>query len=146
MSKTQEDPMNIDQNKTRVIAAVEAMTDAFHRGDIQGVMQSYESGATVAFEPGKSVSGTENIRAAFLEFFHLKPRFRYSGHDVILAGDTATHIAPWLMQATAPDGTTITQRGLSVAVLRKQDDGRWLMIMDTPHGQLLLDTAGYPKP
>ena len=43
------------------------------------------------------------------------------------------------MRATAPDGTKIQERGLSVAVLRRQPDGQWLMVIDNPHGQHLLD-------
>lgn len=58
--------------------------------------------------------------------------------EVLLAGDTAIHTAPWSMRATAPDGTPIEQRGLSVAVLRRQRDGSWLMVTDNPYGQRLL--------
>jgi ketosteroid isomerase-like protein len=43
------------------------------------------------------------------------------------------------MTGTAPDGTPIRQSGLSVAVLRKQADGKWLMVFDNPFGQHLLD-------
>ena len=67
------------------------------------------------------------------------PVFTYSGHEVFIKGNVATHISPWKMTAKAPDGTVIKQSGLSVAVLRKQKNGEWLMIIDDPHGQFLMN-------
>ena len=43
------------------------------------------------------------------------------------------------MKGKTPDGQGIEQSGLSVAILRKQADGEWLMVIDNPHGQHLLD-------
>ncbi len=123
-----------------VLTAVQTMTDAFHKGDIEGVMASYEPGAVVMFEPGQAVRETQDIAAMFQGAFTLKPHFDYqNGHEVVVSGDTAVHFAPWLMTATDPSGQAIEQRGLSVAVLKRQEDGRWLMVIDNPHGQRLLD-------
>lgn len=121
-----------------VTAAVHAMTEAFHAGQLDAVMASYEPDAAVVFEPGSPVQGRASISEKFVEAFALQPRFDYAGHEVTRAGDLALHIAPWTMQATAPDGSTIEQQGLSVAVFRRQPDGRWLMAIDNPHGQRLL--------
>jgi ketosteroid isomerase-like protein len=38
------------------------------------------------------------------------------------------------MAGTAPDGSAVTASGLSVAVLRRQPEGRWLMVIDHPFG------------
>jgi len=43
-------------------------------------------------------------------------------------------IAPWSMAGTTSDGQEIQQSGLSVAVLRRQADGGWKMVIDNPHG------------
>ncbi len=126
--------------KQQVIAAVERMTAAFHAGNIEGVMASYEEQATIVFEPGVPVTERSAQREWFLQAFTLKPVFTYqSGHEVFVNGDTAVHIAPWLMTGTAPDGTKVEQGGLSIAVLHKQVDGRWLIGIDDPHGQHLLN-------
>lgn len=117
---------------------IESMTGAFHAGDIDGVMSAYEPGAVVVFNPDSPESDAAAIRAAFSEFFALGPNFTYAGHEVIVAGDIAVHIAPWEMTGALPDGTPITDKGLSVAVLRKQPDGHWLMVLDHPYGDHLL--------
>jgi len=66
------------------------------------------------------------------------PVFTYSGHEVFISGDIATHIAPWEMTAKAPDGSKIKQSGLSVATLKKQENGKWLLTFDNPHASFLM--------
>lgn len=129
--------MTPEQDK--VLKAVESMTSAFHKGDIDGVMNSYENAATVMFEPGVPVTDVEVIKQMFQGAFTLNPQFEYSGHEVIVTGDIAVHFAPWKMTGKTPEGHAVEQSGLSVAVLRKQADGRWLMVIDNPHGQALME-------
>lgn len=71
--------------------------------------------------------------------FALNPTFEYSGHEVYVADDIAIHIAPWTMTGQTPDGETIADNGLSVAVLRCQANGKWLMVIDNPYGARLLE-------
>lgn len=130
----------VNQEHEQVIAVVEKMTLAFDNKAIEGVLASYEVGAGVLFEPGQWVSDPAGLKARFDGYFQLNPKFSYpNGHEVYIANDLALHIAPWVMRGTAPDGSAITQQGLSVAVLRKQIDGAWLLVLDNPHGQLLLE-------
>src|SRR5262245_8929157 len=117
------------------------MTAAFQNGDLENVMNAYEHNAVIVFEPGRPVSDPAVVRATFKQWFAMSPRFEYAGHDVLVAGDVAVHIAPWTMKGKAADGAPIEQSGLSVAVLRRQSDGRWLMVIDNPHGQHLLRPA-----
>ncbi len=124
--------------ETAVLNAIQGMTSAFQAADIGRVMDSYEPGAVVVFEPEAPVSDTETLTAMFTQMASMSPEFTYGGHEVIVAGDTAMHIAPWSMQATLPDGTAMQQSGLSVAVLRRQSDGSWRMVIDNPHGSRLL--------
>ncbi len=130
-------PMNEDQKN--VLAAVKNMTAAFHNRDIEGVMASYENNATIVFEPEAPISDSAVLREMFLGAFKMSPHFDYSGHEVIVAGDIAVHFAPWTMEGNTPEGELIKQSGLSVAVLRKQADGRWLIVIDNPHGQRLME-------
>jgi len=129
---------NMSHEQSTVIAAIQTMTTAFHNSDIAGVLASYEKNAAVMFEPAKQESNPIEFKKNFEEFFQLNPKFSYSGHEVYIANDLALHIAPWTMKGNAPDGTIIEQSGLSVAVLRKQADGSWLMVLDNPHGQRLI--------
>lgn len=133
---SEEDKMNQDQKD--VLAVIEKMTASFQTGDIDAVMQTYEPSATIAFEPGKPISDLKQARMMFEGASTMKPTFAYEGHEVIVEGRTAVHLAPWTMTATGPDGSKIEQSGLSVAVLRRQPDGSWRMVIDNPHGQRLM--------
>lgn len=130
--------------KTQILATIDAMTHAFHQGDIDGIMKTYEPGAVVVGQPGTPVSGTPGLRAMFAGFIAAKAHFTFLGHEVIQSDDVALHLTPWRMAGVAPDGTAIEARGLSVAVLRRQSDGRWLMVIDDPHGDALLNQPASP--
>ncbi|MBT8152315.1 DUF4440 domain-containing protein [Epibacterium ulvae] len=123
-----------------VLAAIQTMTGSFQSGDIDTVMNSYESKATVLFEPATPVSDRAVLEQMFTGMAAINPVFDYNkGHEVIVNGDTAVHIAPWVMTAKTPDGQEIQQSGLSIAVLNRQADGSWKMVIDNPHGGHLLN-------
>lgn len=130
----------MSDTRQAVLASIERMTASFHDADLQGVMAAYERDPTVVFQPGEPVSGTPAVREMFQVTFTLEPRFDYGEHEVVVAGDLALHIAPWTMRAKAPDGTPIEEEGLSVAVLRRQENGEWRMAIDNPHGQRVMTT------
>lgn len=130
---------NFSAEQKKVYSSIEKMATAFHNKDIDGVLATYEDGAIVMFEPQKPVSGKDNLKMAFTQFATMNPTFTFTGHEVYISGNIATHIAPWTMVGQMPDGSKIEQSGLSIAVLRKQADGTWLMIQDNPNGQFLMN-------
>ncbi len=134
----QAEDQSMTPDQTDVLEAVKAMTTAFQNGDIAAVMNAYETPATVVFEPGAPVDDAAQLSEMFTMAAGMKPRFEYAGHEVIVNGDIAVHIAPWTMTGQMPDGQSVEQSGLSIAVLRKQPDGSWRMVIDNPHGQRLM--------
>jgi ketosteroid isomerase-like protein len=128
--------MNTEENK--VLGTITQMGSNYNSQDIDAVMKAYEASAVVLFEPGNPVSGSAAIKAAFQGSLAVNPHFVFGKHEVTIAGDIALHLTPWTMTGKTPDGHSISQSGLSVAVLRKQADGEWLMVIDNPHGQALL--------
>lgn len=139
MTQNQLNETQMSQDQTEVLAAIHHMTDAFQAGEIAQVMMSYEQAATIAFEPGVQVSDQALLEQMFTNMAAVNPVFDYpDGHEVIVTGDIALHIAPWQMSGRTPDGETISQEGLSVAVLRRQINGDWRLVIDNPHGGRLL--------
>ena len=128
-------------DKAKILSTIDDMVSAFHKGDIDGIMRAYEPAAVVVGEPDKPASGTEALRAMFAGFIAAKARFTFQDHEVLQADDIALHLTPWRMTGVAPDGTPVSASGLSVAVLRRQPDGRWLMVIDDPYGDALLNRA-----
>jgi ketosteroid isomerase-like protein len=127
--------------KEQILSTIHQMVDAFHEGDIVGILKTYEPGAVVMAEPGAPVTGKAALEAMFAGFIAAHARFTFLGHEVIQAGDVAVHFTPWRMTGTGPDGSPISGGGLSVAVLRRQADGKWLMVIDDPYGDSSLKHA-----
>ncbi|WP_264791692.1 YybH family protein [Aureispira anguillae] len=137
--KTKKIETSFNKEQQKVLNTIEKMVSAFQNKDIDGVLATYEEDAIVMFEPQKPVQGKKALRTFFTQFVQMNPRYTFSGHEVYISGNLATHISPWKMVGQMPDGTKIEQNGLSIAILRKQPDGNWLMIQDNPHGQFLLN-------
>lgn len=130
----------LNSEQTNALNTIKLMTAAFHQKDMEGIMASYESGGAVMFEPDKAITDPEAIQQMFAGFFQINPNFTYpKGHQVYIANDIALHIAPWVMTGMTPDGTKLSESGLSIAVLRKQLNGDWLMVLDNPNGQALME-------
>ena len=131
--------------KEQILSTINQMVDAFHKGDVTRILKTYESGAVVMAEPGAPVSGKPALEAMFAGFIAAGARFTFLGHEVIQAGDLAIHFTPWRMTGTGPGGAPITGGGLSVAVLRRQPDGKWLMVIDDPYGDSVMNLASKAK-
>jgi ketosteroid isomerase-like protein len=132
--------------KTRVLSTIEEMVGAFHRGDVDGILRTYERAAVVVGEPGSAVQGEGALREMFGGFIAARAHFSFDGHEVLIADDIALHLTPWRMTGVAPDGSGISGAGFSVAVLRRQADGRWLLVIDNPHGDHMLQRASASAP
>ncbi|WP_430414072.1 YybH family protein [Parasphingorhabdus sp.] len=122
-----------------VLSVVETMTSNLQKGNIDGVMSTYVANPVIIFEPGVPMTDAEVSRQIFSQMIEANPQVTYSGHEVYVSGDTAIHLAPWNMTGVGPDGAEMKQGGLSVAVLRKQEDGSWKMVIDNPYGDRLLN-------
>jgi uncharacterized protein (TIGR02246 family) len=135
------DSMTPDQQA--VTRTVERMAAAFAAGHIDTILHSDEPDAAVVFDPqAPPTVGSDALRQAFQAAATAAPQFTFDAHEVVVAGDIALHLAPWRMQAAAPDGSTLHDRGLSVAVIRRQPDGSWRMVIDHPQGAHLLQAHG----
>ena len=119
--------------ESAVLKTIETMTSAFAAGDIDRVMSTYESGSVVVAQPGQPVSGSQQLRSMFADFVAAGVNFTYGAHDVVIAGDIGLHLMKWT--APGPDGD---RTALSVAVLRRQPDGTWKMVIDHPFGDAVM--------
>jgi ketosteroid isomerase-like protein len=124
---------DVSMDKAAILKTIETMTGNFAAGNIDGVMATYESGAVVAGQPSQPVSGNEALRAMFQEFVEQGVAFTYGAHEVVVAGDIALHVMKWT--APSPEGD---MSALSVAVLRRQPDGTWKMVIDNPFGDAVM--------
>ena len=122
----------------QINAVVEANNAAVASRDMEAILATFEEGGAMQGQPGMVAQGMEALRGAFGHFIGMKPQISVIAHEIIQTGDIALHSSTWDMKMTAPDGSEIEQSGFSVVVLRKQADGRWLMVIDNPFGANLM--------
>lgn len=103
-------------------------------GNLEGLLALYEPTATFTVEPGKVVAGTAAIRDALAGFLSLKPSITLSPRVLANTGDIAMVSSKWKLKGTAPDGSAVDLSSESVEVLRRQSDGTWKFIIDSPWG------------
>jgi uncharacterized protein (TIGR02246 family) len=124
--------------QAQIHANVAASNAAVSAGDVEGALVTFEPGAVMLAQPGLPVMGTPALREAFRQFLAINPKITLTGQDTIQAGDIALHTFTWKMAANSPDDHPFEQARLSNIVLRKQQDGRWLTVIDNPFGDSLL--------
>ncbi len=108
--------------------------EALNRGDLDALVALYEPGASLTPTPGRTVTGTEAIRASLAAFLAMKPTITLSSRLVAHAGDLALVTGQWSLSMTGPDGKAATVQGRPAEVARRQPDGRWLYAIDEPFG------------
>jgi uncharacterized protein (TIGR02246 family) len=124
----------------QIQSTIDANNAAVAAKDMDAILATYEPAALMQAQPGMNAIGTEALRGAFQYFLALSPKITVTNSEILQTGDLALHSYTWTMSGKAPDGSPVEQSGLSVNVLRKQPDGRWLMVIDNPFGDRLIKT------
>jgi uncharacterized protein (TIGR02246 family) len=123
-------------------ATVARLTDAVNRGDVEGAAALYEPEAVLVGQPGVVARGPARIREALRGFIGLRPTLITTASRVLEAGDVAMYLGRWRLTGIGPEGAQVTMGGESADVLRRQSDGRWLIVVDDPWGMALLAEGG----
>ena len=107
--------------------------EAFNSGNVEPLLDLYEPGASLSPQPEIVVSGHAAIGDALSQYqavgkMTAETRYCIQNADVALAS------ASWSIEGTGPDGEPIAVHGISADLLRRQSDGRWLLVVDHPFG------------
>jgi uncharacterized protein (TIGR02246 family) len=135
---SQSDQGNQTMEQAQIQSTIDTNNAAVAAGDMDAILATFEPNAVMAAQPGMNVAGTAALRGAFEQFLAINPRITVTSQETIQAGDIALHSYTWKMSGKAPDGSPVEQSGFSTVVLRRQADGRWLMVIDNPFGDRLL--------
>ena len=112
----------------------ELFTRYFRARDIDALISLYEPGAVLFPEPGKKVTGHAQIRQALSAFLAMNGEFQMTTPRVIAGDGVAVVFAEWTLSATGADGSPVRLSGQTSDVVRRQPDGHWLLVIDSPFG------------
>lgn len=109
----------------------ELASKAFNAADLDSLLALYETEASLVSEPGGPLAtGDAAIRGAFQEFLALDAPLELRTRNVVESGGLAVVYSDYSMRGTDPDGNDFEVAGRSTVVLRRQDDGGWLAVID----------------
>jgi len=108
---------------------------AFNTGNLAGMMALYESDASVVSEPGgEVVSGRPALEENLQGFLSLGGQINLRLQRCIQSNGLAILYSGWTMNGHAPDGSEVNLKHQTTDVVRRQEDGTWLLVIDNPFG------------
>jgi uncharacterized protein (TIGR02246 family) len=108
--------------------------DAFNSGDLEALLALYTPDARLVTEAGNVVVGYDAIREELEGFFAVKGRMTVQTISAVQGGDIALLRAEWHLTGIGPDNQPVAASGKTSEVVQRQADGRWLYLIDNPHG------------
>jgi ketosteroid isomerase-like protein len=136
---TQNDALAADTRQTTGGRAtpeqvLRAIVDGINGGNLDGLMELYESRAAFATQPGSLTHGLAGVRGGLAGFIAMKGTLDLQVKRVLEADDLALVVGVWSFAGTAPDGQPIELTARNADVLRRQADGTWRFVIDNPWG------------
>jgi len=119
--------------------------EAYNSGDIDKLLALYEPDGILVNPTGGHDQGIEQIRKTLEELLRLQGSMISKNIYCIPFENIALLRARFVLQTVGKDGNPIQIVGQTSEVVRKQQDGSWLYIVDHPYGAELLrgvDSAG----
>ena len=112
--------------------------DRFNAGDLDALMELYESDTALIAQPGSVARGSEQVRAALQGFLALKGRITLETRLVVTVDDLAYLSNSWSLTGTGPDGNPVALGATTAEVARRQADGTWRYVIDNAWGDQAL--------
>ncbi|MGW3939381.1 YybH family protein [Streptomyces phaeochromogenes] len=123
------DPENPDLTSDTDIQN-EIFIQVFNSGDGELFNRLYLDDSISNFS-GEPLTGADRL-TFFKEFLASKPSLKASVTHSYVAGDVALIGVDYSIETTGPDGAPLLLEGNCTDVLRRVEDGRWLMAIDRP--------------
>lgn len=105
----------------------------FSAGDLDRLLSLYESDAAFVPRTGAVVNGQVQIRETLASFLELKGEMELQVRRTVRADDLALLLSDWTIYRASPSEREVESSGRTADVVRRQEDGRWLIVIDNPH-------------
>lgn len=113
---------------------LDSVVEGINTGDLDSLMNLYESNACFASKPGQVAKGPELVRQCLRDFIDLKGKLDLNVKRVLQASNLALVTTEWSFSGIGPDGNIVNMEAKSADVLRRQEDGSWKFVIDNPWG------------
>lgn len=107
---------------------------AFNERDRHGMEATFEDDAVLLLPPGHRLLRGRQAICDAAHAIAASSTFEIQDIEVLENGDLAMVYVTRTRTTTEPDGTVQRVTGTTTDVVRKQPDGRWLIVIDNPNG------------
>ncbi|MCX7124209.1 MAG: hypothetical protein NTU49_00355 [Gammaproteobacteria bacterium] len=121
------------------LETVHAADVAFNEGNVEKILDCYDHSALLVIEPGKYANSIPEIKNFFESIIKYKFKATQIKTETLIADNIALFISRWLLTGVTADHKDYRQERIATCVFRKQEDGRWKLLIDNSYGPAILD-------
>lgn len=119
-------------DRTNPADAVKYFRNCIVTGDLKGALSCFDKNAVYIERDGQEITGLDNIEKSMEHLCTWKPKIVGSKHRVTIVGNLALWVDKWSMKATMPDGNPVEMNGATSCMMKKNEEGIWLWLVDNP--------------
>ena len=119
-------------DRTIPAEAVRYFRNCILNGDLNGALTCFGEDAIYIERDGQEITGLDNIKKSMVHLCTWKPEIIGSKHKVTIVGNLAIWIDKYSLKAIMPDGNPIEMKGATSCIMKKNDKGIWLWLVDNP--------------
>ncbi|WP_426480153.1 YybH family protein [Chryseobacterium sp. R2ACT005] len=127
-----------DFNRKTEAGAVAYFRDCIKNGDVAGALSCFHSEAVYIDREGKELRGLDQIELAMNEICRLQLDIQGEVPHVTVVNDLAMWLDQWEMTGIAPNGHSIHMTGHTSCIMKRNENGEWLWLVDNPFGAAIL--------
>ena len=105
---------------------------AFRAGDVGSLVDLYEADAAQVQPDGTIVTGHDKLAASFTGMLQAGMTMQGDPQKAVIVGDIALTSTHYQYSTDAPDGSRTVTHVATAEVSRRQADGSWRLVIDSP--------------
>ncbi|MBB6329662.1 uncharacterized protein (TIGR02246 family) [Chryseobacterium sediminis] len=125
-------------NRQTEAGAVAYFRYCIKNGDAAGALSCFHPEAVYIDRDGRELRGLAQIEPAITEICRLKLDIQGEVPHVTVVNDLAIWLEQWEMTGIALDGHSIHMTGYTSSIMKRDEDGEWLWLVDNPFGSAIL--------
>lgn len=106
----------------------------FVAGNLDALVSLYEPDAAFVAQSGAFVTGRRAIREVLAGFIAVRRSFDLEIGRAVKTGDLALLVSSWKLEGEQR-GEPYETSGRTADIVRRQPDGSWRLVIDSPYGE-----------
>ncbi|WP_207533257.1 YybH family protein [Desertivirga arenae] len=121
-----------DFDRTAPEGAVAYFRHCIVTGHLEGALSCFDKHAVYIERDGQEIRGLENIKKSLEHLCSWRPSIKGSKHKLTIVENLAIWVDQWTLEATSPTGDAITMNGATACMMKRNEGGLWLWLVDNP--------------